>query len=125
MDEVATMFSFNNWFDHFSYLLIAISYWLTDIFWLRLVAVVGLSFEILYFWHSGGDLRTGMLGPDLHHHQRLPALSPLARSPVAATAGGRSRSAAQRLYRPRRCTDCASAGRRRVLGSRRWHDAGR
>lgn len=64
MDEVATMFSFNNWFDHFSYLLIAISYWLTDIFWLRLVAVVGLSFEILYFWHSGGDLRTG-IGWDL------------------------------------------------------------
>lgn len=64
MDEVATMFSFNNWFGHFSYLLIAISYWLTDIFWLRLVAVVGLSFEILYFWHSGGDLRTG-IGWDL------------------------------------------------------------
>jgi CRP-like cAMP-binding protein len=41
-------------------LLIAISYWLTDIFWLRVVAVVGLSLEILYFWHSGGDLRTGM-----------------------------------------------------------------
>ena len=60
MDEVATMFSFNNFFGHFSYLLIAISYWLTDIFWLRLVAVVGLSFEILYFWHSGGDLRTGI-----------------------------------------------------------------
>jgi CRP-like cAMP-binding protein len=27
---------------------------------LRAVAVVGLSLEILYFWHSGGDLRTGM-----------------------------------------------------------------
>ena len=39
MDEVATIFSFNNWPDHFSYLLIAISYWLTDIFWLRLVAL--------------------------------------------------------------------------------------
>jgi CRP-like cAMP-binding protein len=64
MDEVATIFSFNNWFGHFSYLLIAISYWLTDIFWLRLMAVVGLSFEILYFWHSGGDLRTG-IGWDL------------------------------------------------------------
>jgi hypothetical protein len=64
MDEVATMLSFNNLFGHFSYLLIAISYWLTDMFWLRLVAVVGLSFEILYFWHSGGDLRTG-IGWDL------------------------------------------------------------
>ncbi len=60
MDDLATMFSFNNWFGHFSYVLIAISYWLSDIFWLRVVAVVGLSFEILYFWHSGGDLRTGI-----------------------------------------------------------------
>jgi hypothetical protein len=49
MDEVATMFSFNNWFGHFSYLLIAISYWLTDIFWLRLVAAVGLSSSISFF----------------------------------------------------------------------------
>jgi len=64
MGAIATIFSFNNWFGHFSYLLIAISYWLTDIFWLRLVAIVGLSFEILYFWHSGGDLRTG-IGWDL------------------------------------------------------------
>jgi hypothetical protein len=40
--------------------LIAVSYWLTDMFWLRLVAVVGLALEILYFWLSGGDLRAGM-----------------------------------------------------------------
>ena len=64
MDELGTIFSLNNWFGHFSYLLIAISYWLTDIFWLRVVAVIGLSLEILYFWHSGGDLRTG-IGWDL------------------------------------------------------------
>jgi hypothetical protein len=31
---------------------------------LRVVAVIGLSLEILYFWHSGGDLRTG-IGWDL------------------------------------------------------------
>src|SRR5262245_31043841 len=60
MDEVGSLFTLNNLPGHFSYALIAISYWLTDIFWLRIVAVVGLSFEILYFWHSGGDLRTGM-----------------------------------------------------------------
>ena len=64
MDELGTLFSLNNWPGHLSYLLIAISYWLTDIFWLRLVAVVGLSLEILYFWHSGGDLRAG-IGWDL------------------------------------------------------------
>jgi CRP-like cAMP-binding protein len=33
-------------------------------FWLRLVAVVGLSLEILYFWLTDGDLRTG-IGWDL------------------------------------------------------------
>ncbi len=60
MDELGTLFSLSNLPGHISYVLIAISYWLTDIFWLRVVAVVGLSLEILYFWHSGGDLRTGM-----------------------------------------------------------------
>jgi len=60
MDDLATIFSLNNWPGHLSYVLIAISYWLTDMFWLRLVAIVGLSFEILYFLLSGGDLRTGI-----------------------------------------------------------------
>ena len=64
MDDLGTIFSLNNWPGHLSYVLIAISYWLTDMFRLRLVAVVGLSLEILYFWLSGGDLRTG-IGWDL------------------------------------------------------------
>ena len=64
MDDLGTILSLNNWPGHLSYVLIAISYWLTDMFWLRLVAVVGLSLEILYFWLSGGDLRTG-IGWDL------------------------------------------------------------
>jgi hypothetical protein len=33
-------------------------------FWLRVVAIVGLAFEILYCYYSGGDLRTG-IGWDL------------------------------------------------------------
>jgi Cyclic nucleotide-binding domain len=64
MDDLGTIFSFNNLPGHLSYVLIAISYWLTNMFRLRLVAVVGLAFEILYFWLSGGDLRTG-IGWDL------------------------------------------------------------
>lgn len=60
MGELATIFSHSNLPGHFSYALIALSYWLTDIFWLRLLAIVGLSFEILYFSLSGGDLRTGI-----------------------------------------------------------------
>jgi hypothetical protein len=46
---------------HVSYLLIAISYLLTNIMWLRVVAVIGLFFEILYFRLSGGDLKTGII----------------------------------------------------------------
>jgi Cyclic nucleotide-binding domain len=64
MDDLATLFSLNNWPGHLSYVMIAISYWLTDMFWLRSVAVVGLSLEILYFLLSGGDLRAG-IGWDL------------------------------------------------------------
>ena len=60
MNDLGTLFSLNNWPGHLAFVLIAISYWLTNIFWLRLVAVVGLSLEILYFWLSGGDLRAGM-----------------------------------------------------------------
>jgi CRP-like cAMP-binding protein len=60
MGELATIFSLSNWPGHLSYVLIAVSYWLTDIFWLRLVAIVGLSLEILYFALAGGDLRTGI-----------------------------------------------------------------
>jgi hypothetical protein len=60
LDDLATIFSLHNWPGHVSYVLIAISYWLTDIFWLRSMAIVGLAFEILYFIFSGGDLRTGI-----------------------------------------------------------------
>src|SRR5262245_15135810 len=46
---------------HVSYLIIAISYWLTNIYWLRVTAVVGLCFEIAYFvLVSGGALYTGI-----------------------------------------------------------------
>jgi hypothetical protein len=60
MENLTTLFSANNLPGHISYTLIAISYWLTDMFWLRVVAMVGLSMEIIYFYFSGGDLRTGI-----------------------------------------------------------------
>jgi len=77
MNALGTLFSLNNFPGHLSYVLIAISYWLTDMFWLRLVAVVGLTFEILYFSFSGGDLRTGIewdlvfIGINTHQLYRL------------------------------------------------------
>ena len=46
---------------HISYLIIAVSYWLTSIYWLRVTAVIGLCFEIAYFvLVSGGTLYTGI-----------------------------------------------------------------
>lgn len=52
-----------HWHDvagNISYILIAASYYLTNIFWLRMLAVVGLACEILYFALSGGDMHTGI-----------------------------------------------------------------
>ena len=52
--------SFGNAFGHLSYLLLALSYWLTSIYWLRLVAVIGLTLEIIYFSYTGGNLMVGI-----------------------------------------------------------------
>jgi CRP-like cAMP-binding protein len=47
-----------------SYALIALSYMMTRIFWLRVVAVVGLFLQIAYFRLSGGNMNVG-IGWDL------------------------------------------------------------
>jgi hypothetical protein len=67
---------------HASYLIIAISYWLTNIYWLRVTAVVGLIFEVAYFVLQSDALYTGIawdcvfIAINLFHlarltHQRL------------------------------------------------------
>ena len=45
---------------HVSYLIIAISYWLTNIYWLRITAVLGLCFEVAYFVIVSDALYTGI-----------------------------------------------------------------
>jgi len=45
---------------HASYILIAVSYYLTNMYWLRVTAVIGLSLEIVYFQLSGGAMHTGI-----------------------------------------------------------------
>lgn len=46
---------------HVSYIIIALSYWMTNIYWLRVTAVVGLLFEVAYFvLVSGNTLYTGI-----------------------------------------------------------------
>lgn len=60
MDTFATLFAWSDLPGHVSYILIAISYYLTNIYWLRVTAVVGLSLEIVYFRLSGGDMGAGI-----------------------------------------------------------------
>ena len=62
MDNYAlSAFSWADLPGHLSYILIALSYFLTNIFWLRVLAVAGLFLEILYFRFIGGNMQTGII----------------------------------------------------------------
>lgn len=60
MDDAGIPFMWADVPGHVSYLIIAISYWLTNIYWLRVTAIVGLALEIVYFRMSGGALHAGI-----------------------------------------------------------------
>lgn len=45
---------------HLSYIIIAISYFLTNFFWLRVAAVIGLFLEIIYFRITGTNSTAGI-----------------------------------------------------------------
>ncbi|MCX5494629.1 cyclic nucleotide-binding domain-containing protein [Kaistia dalseonensis] len=56
--------TFGGWYDlpaNISYILFAISFFLTNIFWLRIFVIVSLAFEIVYFAMSSSYLYTGMI----------------------------------------------------------------
>ena len=59
-DYALNAFTWNDLPGHISYVLIAVSYFLTNMFWLRVAAVAGLFFEILYFRYVGGNMQTGI-----------------------------------------------------------------
>jgi CRP-like cAMP-binding protein len=55
------LFNFNNIIiGHVAYFFLAMSYVLTNIFWLRVTAVFSMFLEIVYFYFSGGDLSIGI-----------------------------------------------------------------
>lgn len=58
------LFTLNDLTVTLSYAVIALSYLMTNIFWLRVCAVIGLFLEIAYFRLTGGDLKAG-IGWDL------------------------------------------------------------
>jgi hypothetical protein len=60
MDTLGTLFAWSDIPGHLSYILIAVSYYLTSIYWLRVTAVIGLSLEIVYFRMSGGNMHAGI-----------------------------------------------------------------
>ena len=53
-------FSYTDIPAHLSYVVIAISYFLTNVFWLRVAAVCGLFLEILYFRLTGTNTTSGV-----------------------------------------------------------------
>ena len=61
MEILRQFFEFATVPGHIGYSIIAISYLLTNIFWLRVAAVVGISFEILYFAVSGSPVWTSIV----------------------------------------------------------------
>ena len=105
---------------HISYLIIAVSYWLTNIYWLRVTAVIGLCLEIAYFvLVSGATLYTGIgWDLDVHRHQPLPSAAPHARAPARALG---------RLTTATCCARCSTASTMRrsacCSAAASWHKA--
>ncbi len=60
MEQLAVYSSRGDLAGHLSYVLIAISYYATNIYWLRGMAVLGLALELVYFAQSGGNMHTGI-----------------------------------------------------------------
>ena len=55
--------TFGGWYDlpaHIGYVLFAVSLFLTNIFWLRILLIISLAFQIVYFAMAGGSLYTGI-----------------------------------------------------------------
>lgn len=60
MDFLHQFFSWQAIPGHLAYAIIAVSYLLTNIFWLRVAAVVGITLEIAYFVISGSPVWTSI-----------------------------------------------------------------
>ena len=56
----STLFNLNDLPGHLAYALLALSYFLTSMYWLRLVAILGCIAEIFYFSLTGGNLFAGI-----------------------------------------------------------------
>ncbi|HRD76520.1 MAG TPA: cyclic nucleotide-binding domain-containing protein [Hyphomicrobiaceae bacterium] len=57
---MSTLFSWGDLPGHIAYVILAISYWLTSMFWLRTLACIGLFFEIAYYTSVGSRMWVGI-----------------------------------------------------------------
>ena len=57
---IDSLLTLSNFPGHLSYLFLAISYFLTNIFWLRVTAMISMVLEIIYFTYPGGNLAVGI-----------------------------------------------------------------
>ncbi len=102
-----------------SYILLAASYLVTNIYWLRLLAIVALTTEAIYFYLVGDQqLWVGILGRHLQPHQHRAAQHPHAGAPQGADVGGSAFAACQHL-RPAGAGRFQPDPRRRPLHRRR------
>jgi hypothetical protein len=60
MDALTSYFSLTDIPGHISYAILAISYCLTNIYWLRVTAVIALALEIMYFSLTSSSLYAGI-----------------------------------------------------------------
>jgi len=60
MDTLFSYLSLTDVPGHVSYIILAISYCLTNIYWLRVAAVIGIALEVIYFSLTSNQLYTGI-----------------------------------------------------------------
>lgn len=60
MNGLSEFFAIQDIPGHIAYIIIAISYYLTSIFWLRLLAIIGIALEAAYFMLTSPDLYAGI-----------------------------------------------------------------
>ena len=52
MDEIVWGMSWEDWAGNFCYLLLAVSYLVTSLLWLRILAIAALGLEGIYFYFA-------------------------------------------------------------------------
>jgi hypothetical protein len=60
VDWIEEIFELASLPGHLSYIILAVSYLLTSIVWLRVTAIIAMLLEIVYFWLAGASMAAGI-----------------------------------------------------------------